>query len=132
MGGYPCEPPRGCAPWRVPWAYGQGCHHILGGQRPMLGLPQGGDCGIMTQQGPWHPCLGGGGTLSRGIAGVSAPLPFPRYILPDGPPYLGARLCITLKALGVNLSVVKIGKNELNDTGVFLHVVVRHACRFFW
>ena len=78
------------------------------------------------------PAGGWGDTLSRGIAGVSAPLPFPRYVLPDGPPYLGARLCITLKALGVNLVVVKIGKNELNDTRVFLHVVIRHACRFFW
>ena len=77
MGGYPCEPPRGCIRPRGGAAYGQGCHHILGGQRPMLGLPQGGDCGIMTQQGPWAPPAGGGRYTLERLAGVSAPPTIP-------------------------------------------------------
>jgi len=42
-------------------------------------------------QGPWHPCWGRC-TLERLRWGVGVSLLFPMYILPDGPPNLGARL----------------------------------------
>ena len=99
MGPNPCEPfsrpyspPGGGAtgPWDLPGRQLPTKNLVL--HQSVAGLHSRACRGLA--QGPGSPGRGGGRyTRERLARGVTVPWAFPRRVLPDGPPTLGARLC---------------------------------------